>query len=74
MARVTIARPSGTITTFNAPGAPANSSFLISINNLDETLGGYADASGNVHNLLTVEGHAEPLDLPASFVGELRVR
>jgi probable HAF family extracellular repeat protein len=62
-----VREPDGAIRTWNAAAAPANSSFLISVNNFDFALGGYVDASGNVDNLLVFGNRSEPLALPASF-------
>jgi uncharacterized membrane protein len=59
--------PDGTLTTYNVPGAPANSTNFLAINNLGETLGNYVDAAGNLDNFLLVGGKVEPIVLPASF-------
>ena len=57
----------GKFTTYNAPGAPENSSFLISVNNLGAMLGGYVDGSGNADNLFIWGGKSTPLAVPASY-------
>jgi hypothetical protein len=51
----------------DAPGAPANSTFFISINNELQILGAFADAAGVQHNFLVDGGKFLPFDLPAHF-------
>jgi len=60
-----VKRLDGTITTYDAPGAPAASSYLVSINNLGQTLGGYVDAAGTTHNFLLTGGKLAPVDIQA---------
>lgn len=62
-----VREPDGTFRTYNAPDAAANSSFLISVNNVGEAVGGYADASGNVQNILLVGGDIEDLAVPTGY-------
>jgi uncharacterized membrane protein len=55
-------------TTFAAPGAPANSTYLISINNRDQMLGVWFDAAGEANNFVVSErGTVTPFALPPSF-------
>ncbi|HEY2513685.1 MAG TPA: hypothetical protein VGI39_22605 [Polyangiaceae bacterium] len=62
-----IRAPDGTVKTYDVPGALPNSTFLISVNNLDAWVGGDTDAAGNVTNLLIKGNNVQTLELPASF-------
>jgi probable HAF family extracellular repeat protein len=58
----------GGFTTFDAPGAPANSTYLISINNRDQMIGVWFDAAGDANNFVVSEsGKVTQFTLPASF-------
>lgn len=57
----------GRRTIVDAPGAPANSTFFISIDNELHILGAFADASNVQHNFLVDDGQFLPFDVPASF-------
>ena len=57
----------GRQTIVDAPGAPADSTFFISINNAFEILGAFADASGAQHNFVVDDGQFLPFDVPAGF-------
>jgi hypothetical protein len=57
----------GKFTTFDAPGAPADSTFFISVNNFDRILGAWIDSAGVTHNFLLSEGRLHNFDLPESF-------
>jgi uncharacterized membrane protein len=59
--------PDGRLTLYNFPGAPANSTNFVSINNLGETLGNYVDAAGNYNNFLLFGDKSTPVVLPTSF-------
>ncbi len=54
-------------TLVDAPAAPANSTFFISINNRRQILGAFADAAQVQHNFLDDSSNFLPFDLPASF-------
>jgi hypothetical protein len=57
----------GKFTTYDAPQAPANSTFFISINNFNQILGTWVDASKINHNFSLVDGKYRPFNLPKSF-------
>jgi probable HAF family extracellular repeat protein len=57
----------GKFTTFDAPGAPPDSTFFISINNFNLILGTWIDSSGVNHNFLLSAGHLRNFNLPTSF-------
>jgi probable HAF family extracellular repeat protein len=53
--------------TFDAPGAPPNSTYFISINNFNQILGTWLDANQINHNFLLSLGRLRNFDLPKSF-------
>ncbi len=57
----------GSFTLYSAAGAPAESTFFISVNNLGEVLGAYVDSVGAQVNFLRRKGRHLPVDLPAAF-------
>jgi len=57
----------GKFTIYDAPGAAANSTYLISINNLTQIIGFYNDSAGNYHNFLLKGEKFIPLNVPSSF-------
>jgi probable HAF family extracellular repeat protein len=57
----------GSVTRYDAPGAPANSTYLVSTNNLDQTLGAYLDAAGSTNNFVLDHGTLTSFNVPASF-------
>jgi hypothetical protein len=63
--------PDGTFTTYNFPGAPANSTNLLTINNLGVALGNYVDTAGSLDNFLLIGGKVEPIVFPARFASSL---
>lgn len=54
-------------TTYDAPGAPANSTYFISINNPDQILGTWVDANNLNHNFLLTDGKYWAFNLPKSL-------
>jgi uncharacterized membrane protein len=62
-----VRRKDGKFTTYDAPGAPANSTFFISINNFNQILGTWVDASGNYYNFRLTNGKYHDFNLPQSF-------
>ncbi len=54
-------------TTFDAPGAPPDSTFFISINNFNQILGTWIDTNKVNHNFLLSDGHLRNFNLPNSF-------
>ena len=60
-------RKDGKFTTFDAPGAPPDSTFFISVNNFDRILGAWMDSAGVTHNFLLSEGRLLDFDLPESL-------
>lgn len=62
-----IQQPDGSFKLYDAPSAPAQSTFFISINNVGEVLGAYYDAGGVQHNFVIRDGRYHAIDLPASF-------
>lgn len=59
--------PDGKFTTFDAPGAPPNSTFFISVNNFSQILGTWIDIKHINHNFLLCGGHLRNFRLPKSF-------
>jgi probable HAF family extracellular repeat protein len=59
-------RMNGDSRTFDAPGAPSDSTFFISINNRNEILGEYYPAGG-YQNFVLAAGRWVPFDLPGEF-------
>jgi probable HAF family extracellular repeat protein len=57
----------GKFTTFDAPGAPPDSTFFISINNFNRILGTWIDTSNVNHNFVLSDGRLRNFDLPKSF-------
>jgi len=57
----------GAITKYDAPSAPPDSTYFISINNRDQILGSYFDESFDAFHFVLDHGVATPFDLPASF-------
>ena len=57
----------GTFTLHDAPGAPSQSTFFISINNRKQVLGAWDDAEGNQFNFLRKQAKYHPIALPDSF-------
>jgi hypothetical protein len=57
----------GSFTLHNAPGAPDESTFFISINNRKEVLGAWYDAEGAAHNFLRKQAKYHAIALPGSF-------
>jgi uncharacterized membrane protein len=57
----------GKFTTYDAPGAPANSTFFISINSFDLILGTWIDGVGLNHNFLLSFAGYQTFDLPKSL-------
>ena len=53
--------------TYDAPAAPANSTFLISVNNFDQILGAWIDANSLTHNFLLTLGHSQNFNLPKAW-------
>jgi hypothetical protein len=53
----------------NAWWAPANTTYLVSINNREQIIGAWFDAANNVNNNFVVSesGNVTPFALPASF-------
>jgi hypothetical protein len=62
-----VLNPDGSFTLHNAPGAPAQSTLFISINNRREVLGTWFDADGNPANFLRKQSKYVPIALPDSF-------
>jgi hypothetical protein len=62
-----LALKNGKFTTYDAPGAPPNSTFFISINNLNKILGAWVDANNLNHNFLLTNGKSRIFDVPKSF-------
>jgi uncharacterized membrane protein len=62
-----VRQPDGAFTLHNAPGAPAQSTQFISINNRREVLGAWFDADGNPANFLRKQAKYVPVVLPDSF-------
>jgi probable HAF family extracellular repeat protein len=60
-------RKNGKFTTYDAPGAPANSTYFISINNPDQILGTWVDANNLNHNFLLTGGRYRAFNLPKSL-------
>jgi uncharacterized membrane protein len=58
---------SGKFVTYDAPDAPPNSTYFISINNRNHIVGQWLDASNVAHNFLLAGGKFQPFNLPASF-------
>jgi hypothetical protein len=50
-----------------APGSAPQKTLYISINNRQQILGGFNDASGVMHNFLKTGHDFHPFDLPARF-------
>ena len=57
----------GKFTTYDAPQAPPNSTFFISINNFNHILGAWLDTNSTFHNFLLVDGKYRSFNLPQSF-------
>ena len=57
----------GKFVTYNDPAAPANSTFFISINNLNQILGQWVDSNNLFHNFLLTGKKLKDFSLPASF-------
>lgn len=57
----------GAITRYDAPAAPPDSTYFISINNRHQILGAYFDESFELFNFVLDHGAATPFALPASF-------
>jgi uncharacterized membrane protein len=59
----------GKFTTYDAPQAPPNSTFFISINNLNQILGTWLDTNvpARNHNFLLTDGKHRAFNLPKSF-------
>jgi probable HAF family extracellular repeat protein len=57
----------GKFTTFDAPGAPPNRTFFISINNVQQILGTWVDASAINHNFLLAGKNLRNFNLPNSL-------
>jgi probable HAF family extracellular repeat protein len=57
-------RRGGHVELFSAPGAPAESTFYISINNQHRILGTWYDADGNPNNFVKFGDHLTPFVLP----------
>ena len=53
----------GKFTLYDAPGAPANSTFFISINNLNRILGEYFPTDNTYQNFVLVDGKTIPFNL-----------
>ncbi len=62
-----LALKNGKFTTFDAPGAPPNSTFFISINNINRILGTWVDASLVNHNFVLTDGTVRNFNVPKSF-------
>jgi len=62
-----VLNPDGSFTLHDAPGAPAQSTIFISINNRKEVLGTWFDADGNPFNFLRKQSKYVPVALPDSF-------
>src|SRR5262249_51259500 len=56
----------GAITKYDAPGAPPDSTYFISINNRDQILGSYFDESFDAFHFILDHGVATPFELPES--------
>jgi hypothetical protein len=57
----------GTVTTYDAPEAPADSTYFVSINNLNRILGAYFDEDFHAHHFILDGSVATPFALPASL-------
>jgi probable HAF family extracellular repeat protein len=57
----------GKSTTYDAPGAPPDSTFFISVNNIDRILGAWIDSGGVTHNFVLSAGRLHNFDLPESL-------
>jgi uncharacterized membrane protein len=53
--------------TYDAPGAPSNSTYFISTNNFNQILGTWIDANQIFHNFLLSLGRLHNFNLPKSF-------
>ena len=62
-----VLNPDGSFTLHNAPGAPAQGTFFISINNRKEVLGIWFDAENDGFNFLRKQAKYRPVALPESF-------
>jgi probable HAF family extracellular repeat protein len=57
----------GQFSTYDALGAPANSTFFISINNLNQILGAWVDANSVNHNFVLSQDSFHNFNVPKSF-------
>jgi uncharacterized membrane protein len=56
----------GNVTLYDAPGAPADSTYFASINNLGQILGAYFDDAFEQHNFVLSRGVVTPVEVPGA--------